>query len=87
MDFKQIAGGTIAGAITLFGLGFLMYEIMGGGAQLFDVGADGLRNEVLRVPIFLIDLATALLVTVIYNRWAGKITFLNTYYMRAEKSS
>lgn len=75
MDFKQIAGGAIVGAITLFGLGFLMYEIMGGGAQLFDGSADGLRSEVLKGPIFLIDLATALLVTVIYNRWAGIKTF------------
>ncbi len=75
MDVKQISAGTITGAITLFGLGFLMFELMGGGAQLFDGSAAGLRGEVLKVPIFLIDVATALLVTIVYNRWAGIKTF------------
>ena len=75
MDIKQISAGTIAGAITTFLLGFLMFETLGGGAQLFDSGADGLRSEVLKGPIFLIDVATALLVTIVYSRWAGIKTF------------
>lgn len=75
MDVKQISAGTIAGALTTFLLGFLMFNLMGGEAQLFDGPTAGRRSEVILGAIFFIDVATALLVTIVYSRWAGIKTF------------
>ena len=77
MDFKSISLATLAGAVTLFVLGFLIYVQLGGIDMMFNgpEAATGRKAEVALGPIFLMEILYALLIAIIYQHWAKIRTF------------
>ena len=75
MDLKSISLGTLAGFITTFFLGYLIFGVLGGVEQVHGDDPAGLRAAPLMGAITLVEIATALLITLIYHQWAGIKTF------------
>ncbi len=78
MDAKKLVMASVAGAVTLFVLGGLFYVLL---LEDFFTKAAGdaavaYRQEPLLWSIFLGELANAVLVTVIFGRWASIKTFM-----------
>ena len=77
MNPKNLALGTIAGGIVMFLLGFIFYAVLLG--DFFDSNSGNIPGVARENPqvalIFLGNLFIALLVTIIYDRWAGIKTF------------
>ena len=77
MNTKNLAAGTIAGAIAFFILGFLFYGLL-----LADFFANNMSNpEIMKDPpniplIFVGNIFYAFLLTYIYDHWAGIRTFV-----------
>jgi len=78
MDAKKVIMASLAGAVTLFLLGFIFYGVL-----LMDffnnaagASASVYRQEPILWAIFLGELSTAALVTIIFGRWASIKTFM-----------
>jgi len=78
MDAKKAIMASLAGAVTLFLLGFIFYGVL-----LMDFfnnaagsSANVYRQEPILWSIFLGELSTAALVTIIFGRWASIKTFM-----------
>ena len=75
MDVKRVLLATLAGAVTLFVLGFLVYALL-----LADFFTNNQMANVEKTNpnlplIFVANLAQAFLFTFIFERWAGIKTF------------
>ena len=75
MDFKRISLGTIVGFLSTFLLGYLIYGVLGGVEQLQGGNQAGVRTQPSMGAIVLIEVATALLITLIYHQCTGIKTF------------
>ena len=80
MNIKQFSLGALAGAVTLFILGFLLYVVLLPDFMEANMGsATGVMRsdtETIMPLIFLGQLFTACLLTYVYLRWAGISTFV-----------
>ncbi|MEM9258962.1 MAG: hypothetical protein AAGA62_04890 [Bacteroidota bacterium] len=77
MSLQKILLATVAGALTLFAGGMLMYSALGGGS-LLTAGATGTTAslEAYRLEyIVSFELLIALLVAIVFERWANIRTF------------
>jgi len=78
MDLKKFILGTLAGGITLFLLGFVVYAIvLEGFFSSQTVSGIAKSPEQMRYyPLFLGNLATAALLSYIFLKWANITTFV-----------
>ena len=77
MDLKNTALATLAGAITLFFMGFIIFALMGATSFVFNgPEASQMKSDFSIGALFLIEVFTALLITIIYQYWASIGTFM-----------
>jgi len=77
MNFTKFAAAVVAGMVCLFGLGFLIYVVLMPNPE-FTLGTvpDGVMREAIDLPhIIIMELLYAVLLTIIFQRWAGIKTF------------
>ena len=74
MNIQKTILGTLAGFVGLFGLGLLIYVVLFSTVQYTTIAAEGLNRE-LFPGIIAFEIIYALLVTIIFQKWAGISTF------------
>lgn len=76
MNIQKTIFGTIAGFVGLFGLGYLIYIVLlsGMNASIATADAEGVMREYFP-GIIAFEVLFALLVTMIFQKWAGIKTF------------
>ena len=74
MDIQKTILGTLAGFAGLFGLGFLIYVVLFASVQHTTAAAEGVTREFFP-GIIAMELIYALLVTIIFQKWASISTF------------
>lgn len=77
MNYKAITLAALAGAATLFVMGYLVYGIGGVANYMFDgPGSSSMKTDPSMGVIGLLELSTALLISIVYSHWATIKTFM-----------
>ena len=74
MNVQKTILGTLAGLVGLFGLGLLIYVVLFSTVQHTTPAAEGINRE-LFPGIIAFEIIYALLLTIIFQKWAGISTF------------